>query len=257
MAHENILTSLEDGVFTLCISRAEKKNALTVAMYQAMVEALQEADADKKARCIVITGEGEMFTSGNDLMDFMNSPAAGPDSPVFQFLLTLVGLKTPLIAAVNGAGIGIGCTMLLHCDLVYAVENATLKLPFVPLGLCLEGGSSWLFPRMMGIQKASEFLFFGEKISVEEMEKFGLVNRVLPKEDFAEFVKERAQKLASLPAASLRVTKQLMRSEMDEDIRRILLSEGAEFAQLLPGDEAKEAFTAFFEKRAPDFKQFD
>jgi len=254
---EEIVTSFDDGVRTIRINRPDKKNALTVAMYEDLVAAFKEAEADKATRCIVVTGEGDMFTAGNDLMDFMNAPAAGENSAVFQFLLTIAAMETPIIGAVNGHGIGIGCTMLLHCDLNYAVEGATLKMPFVPLGLCPEGASSFLLPRMAGMQKAAELLMFGESVPVEEMERIGVINKVLPKDEFAAYVVERAKKLAALPARSLRTTKRLLRAEVKETVSRVLTNEGGEFVQLLPSDEAREAFTAFFEKRKPDFKQFD
>lgn len=254
---ENIRYEVAEGVATLTLARPEKKNALTVKMYEDLVARLKEADADRSARVIVVRAEGDAFTSGNDLKDFMNAPPAGTDSPVFQLLLTLVDLETPIVAEVNGLAVGIGTTMLFQFDLVYAARGARFQMPFVNLGLCPEGASSFLLPRMMGMAKASELLMFGEPFSAEEAERVGLVTRVFDDGALAAEVGSRVRALVERPAASLRATKQLLRADLKERVKEAMFREGALFLERLGSPEAAEAFTAFFEKRKPDFTRFE
>ncbi|MFI4941265.1 MAG: enoyl-CoA hydratase, partial [Burkholderiales bacterium] len=162
-----ILTGKADGIFTIEFNRPEKKNAITVTMYQAMADALQEADGDAGVRVILFCGKPEVFTAGNDLEDFMKNPPKSSDSPVNQFIWTLSHVAKPVVAAVSGPAVGIGTTMLLHCDLVYAADNAKFSMPFSQLGLCPEFASSLLLPQLAGYQRAAEKLMLGEPFLVE------------------------------------------------------------------------------------------
>ena len=257
MTEAHIHYAVDDGVATLTLNRPEKKNALTVRMYEDLVARLTDADADKAVRVVVIRAAGDAFTSGNDLKDFANTPPAGPDSAVFRLLLTLVDLDKPLIAEVNGVAIGLGTTLLFHADLVYAARRARFQMPFVNLGLCPEGGSTFLLPRIAGMAKASELLMFGEPFDVDTAERVGLVTRVFDDDKLREEVAERARALVERPAASLRATKRLLREGLRERVKETLHREGAVFVERLTSPEAAEAFTAFFEKRKPDFSKFE
>jgi enoyl-CoA hydratase/carnithine racemase len=248
---------VEGPVATIVFSRPEKKNAMTVQMYEEVVAGLRRLAADPAVRVVVLTGAGSAFTSGNDLADFAQNPPTGEDSPVFQLLLTLASYEKPVLAAVNGAAVGIGVTMLLHCDVVYASEAAKFTMPFVPLGLSPEGGSSYLLPRIAGHAKASELLLFGEPFDAATAHDVGLVARVVPAEGFLDFALSRARTLASRPAASVRIAKRLMKDSTREAVGKALPTEAVEFAARLGSPEAAEAFAAFFEKRKPDFTRFE
>lgn len=252
----SILVSTQDAVMTIEFDRADKKNAITAAMYQAMADALAAADKDSAVRAILIQGKPEIFTAGNDLADFMNNPPSGGNSPVFQFLTNISHASKPIVAAVAGAAVGVGTTMLLHCDLVYAAENAKFSLPFASLGLCPEAASSLLLPALAGYQRAAEKLLLGEPFTAAEAQQMGLVNRVLPGAELRDFARSRALALAAQPASSLRVTKALMKGVSVERMEAQMAREGGEFRRLLASPEAKEAFSAFFERRKPDFSRF-
>ncbi len=203
---------------------------------------------------ILITDDGGMLTAGNDLEDFLKQPPQGNDSPVVQFMNTLRSTAKPVVAAVPGIAIGIGTTLLLHCDRVYAADNAKFAMPFTSLGLCPEFASSVLLPRIVGYQRAAEKLLFGETFDAAEAERIGFVNRVLPAAELPAFVHAQAAKLAALPADSLRVSKQLMKADLQTPIAAAMLTEMQYFTRLLQGPDAKEAFTAFLEKRKPAFR---
>jgi enoyl-CoA hydratase/carnithine racemase len=254
MSETHVLREDAHGVCTLTFNRSERRNALTVAMYQETVRLLAAAEADDSVRVIAFTGAGGSFTSGNDLSDFLGTPPAGPESPVFQLLTALVDARKPLIAVVPGHAIGIGVTMLLHCDLVYASADAKFQLPFVNLGLCPEGASSLLMPRLMGQARAAELLLFGEPFAAKQAEAVGLVNRVLPPAELVAFATERARSLAEKPLGSLRLTKDLLKHGIREEIHAALAREGVQFIERLGSPAATEAFTAFFEKRKADFR---
>jgi enoyl-CoA hydratase/carnithine racemase len=250
----DLLTLIDDGVCIITFNRPARKNALTVAMYEAAVAAMKGAEENDDVRAILFTGAGEAFTSGNDVKDFMDTPPTGDDSPVFQFLLTLKGCQKPVFVAVNGAAVGIGVTMLMHADVVYVADTATLKMPFTALGLSAEGASTFLLPRMAGHAKAAELLLFGESFDAETAKDVGLCSRVLPAKELMAFALGRAKFLANeRPATSLLITKRLMKLAGAERTEKALYEEAVEFARLLGSDEAREAFTAFFEKRKPDF----
>lgn len=255
---EALKVSLNNGIADIEINRPEKKNALTRAMYDAMADALAQAGDNPAVRVVLIRGQPNVFTSGNDLQDFMNfkSDEALESGPVYRFLHGISGAAKPIIAAVNGAAIGIGTTMLLHCDLVYAGESATLQLPFVNLGLCPEAASSFLLPRLAGHQRAAELLLFGEPFSAQYAREIGLVNEVVRDDEVLERALARARQLAAQPPASVRITKQLLKQAQAAEVLRVMSEEGRQFAARLASAEAKEAFLAFFEKRKPDFSRF-
>ena len=195
MSH--ILTRTEDAVARIEIDRPEKKNALTADMYQAMADALKAAEADSKVRAILIQGKADLFTAGNDLQDFLDHPPRDDARPVFQFLYAISRAEKPVVAAVAGAAVGIGTTMLLHCDLVYAAPNARLQLPFVNLGLIPEAGSSLLLPALVGYQRAAGLLLLGEPFGAQQAKEYGLVTEVVAEERLLGFALEQARKLAA------------------------------------------------------------
>ena len=252
----SIDVNIAESIMTIRFDRAEKKNAITAAMYQIMAEALLAAEAEAAVRVVLFEGSPTIFTAGNDLEDFMKNPPSGGESPVFRFLHAISHAKKPLIAAVAGAAVGVGTTMLLHCDAVYAGENAKFSLPFASLGLCPEAASSLLLPALAGYQRAAEKLMFGEPFGAVEAREMGLVNQILPLAELAPFARERGRKLAALPAGALRTTKALMRGAHLQAVEAQMANEGAHFRKLLASPEAKEAFTAFFERRKPDFSKF-
>ncbi|WP_019142000.1 enoyl-CoA hydratase [Noviherbaspirillum massiliense] len=252
----DILTSKANGILTIEFNRPEKKNAITAAMYQMMADALNDGEKDSSVRVILITGKPEIFTAGNDLEDFLKNTSISSDRPVAQFMRALSTATKPVMAAVAGAAVGIGTTMLMHCDLVYAAENAKFSMPFTQLGLCPEFASSLLLPQVAGYQRAAEKLLLGEAFSAREAYEMGLVSKVLPVAELAAFAQGQAAKLAALPAASLRVTKRLMKSNHGGAVEARMVEENRHFGQMLGAPEAKEAFTAFFEKRKPDFTKF-
>jgi enoyl-CoA hydratase/carnithine racemase len=252
-----ILVARENGVLTITIDRPARKNALTPAMYQAMVDALATAQEDATVRAVLIRGHAEGFTAGNDIEDFLKSPPTGSDSPVLRFLDALVAFEKPLLAAVAGAAIGIGTTLLLHCDMVYAADNARFGMPFTSLGLCPEAGASLLLPRIAGYQGAAEKLLLGEIFDAAEAHRMGFVNRVLPAAELDAFVAGQLAKLVALPATSLRVTKSFMKHASEHELKARMNEEIVQFGKMLLAPEAREAFTAFLEKRKPDFRQFD
>jgi enoyl-CoA hydratase/carnithine racemase len=252
----DLLTSIDDGVCSIIFNRPARKNALTVQMYQDAVAALNDAANNDDVGVILFSGQGDAFTSGNDVKDFLDTPPTGDDSPVFQFLLSLTRCEKPIVVAVNGVAVGIGVTMLLHADVVYVADSATLKMPFTALGLTAEGASTFLLPRMAGHAKAAELLLFGEAFDAETARDVGLCSRVLPHGELMTFATARAKQLANeRPATSLVITKRLMKVATVEPTKVALYAEALEFARLLGSDEAREAFTAFFEKRKPDFAQ--
>jgi enoyl-CoA hydratase/carnithine racemase len=238
---------------TLIFNRPTKKNALTVAMYATMAERLDEAAALPDVRAVVITGAGDAFTAGNDLGDFMAHPQMDGDHHVVKFLKALVRFPKPIIAAVNGVAIGIGTTMLLHCDLVLAASSARFQLPFVRLGLSPEGGSSILLPRLAGFQRASELLLWGEIFDAPTAREIGLANAVYADGELQAQLETRIDKLLELPPQAVIAAKELIRKPQREELEKTMVHESVIFGQRLGSAEATEAFTAFFEKRKPRF----
>lgn len=252
----NIQTTLENNVLRIRLQRAEKKNALSLAMYEALNQAFDRARTERDIKVIVIHGLPEVFTAGNDLEDFLQNPP-GLDSPVMQFLRHLALCEKPLIAAVNGFAVGVGTTLLLHCDVVYAADDAKFALPFVNLGLCPEAGSSLLLPLAAGHALAAEKLLFGEPFSAEEAQHMGLVNRLLPPADVLPYALARAERLAQQSAAALKATKHLLRAGLRDAVLARMEEEGALFISMLTSPPAQEAMRAFLEKRKPNFSRWE
>ena len=256
----SIRTATLNGVFTLEIARPEKKNALTVAMYQAMAEALQAAREDRSVRAVLITGQPGIFTSGNDIEDFVARPPGADgdtmDSPVFRFMRALLECDKPVVAAVTGAAIGIGTTMLLHCDFVYVSDEARLAMPFVGLGLVPEYASSLLVPQLMGHVRAAEKLMLGDPFTPQEALDCGLANAILPAGEVVNHARRVAERFNQLPPGAVREAKALMRAPQREQVLKVIRAEGELFASRLRSPEAMEAFQAFFQKRKPDFSKF-
>ena len=245
-----------NGVATIEIARPEKKNAITVAMYNAMAEALLAANAEPAVRAVLITGQPGIFTSGNDLEDFMQRPPSSEETPSHVFMKALMGCEKPVVAAVTGAAIGIGTTMLLHCDFVYVSDEARLAMPFVGLGLVPEFGSSLLVPQLMGNARAAEKLLLGEPFTGADAVECGIANAVLPAGEVMAHARRIAERFNALPPAAVRETKKLMRRARTSDVPGTIAAEHEVFRARLQSPEAKEAFGAFFQKRKPDFSRF-
>ena len=250
-----ILQHQDAGVLTLTFNRVERKNSINVARYDALATAIAQAADDAATRVVVIQGHETVFSAGNDIEDFLKNKPAGDDSPVFRFLRGIAAFPKPLIAAVCGPAVGIGTTMLFHCDLVYAGDNAAFSMPFVNLGLVPEAASSLLAPRMFGHHRAAEALLLGEPFMAEAALEVGLVNRVLPPTEANAYAQQQARKLAAKPLPSLITTKALMKGGYLGEILHRMDQEGAHFARMLGEPAAREAMTAFMEKRKPDFSK--
>jgi enoyl-CoA hydratase/carnithine racemase len=242
-------------VMTVTLNRLERKNSITSAMYGAMADALAAAQADSSIRVAVFQGHESVFSAGNDIGDFLNQPPAGTDSPVFRFLRGIASFSKPVVAAVCGPAVGVGTTMLFHCDLVYAGDNAAFSMPFVNLGLCPEAASSLLVPQMLGYHRAAEALLLGEPFMAEAALEVGLVNRVVPPTEANGVAQAAARKLAAKPISSLVETKRLMKKGQQQLVLQQMADEGQIFARMLGEPAAKEAFGAFMEKRKPDFSK--
>jgi len=251
-----IVCDVREGVQQIVISRPDKRNALSPAMYDALAGALEHADGNPSVRVTLIQGTGGCFTSGNDLHDFVHAPPAGEESPVFRFLRALSAAQKPVVAAVLGPAVGIGTTMLLHCDLVYAGESARFELPFVNLGLCPEAAASLLLPQLVGHQRASEMLLLGEPVGADQAREFGLVNAVFADGEVLQQAYAAARRVAQQPPASVRLTKALLKRAGQRAVTETMAEEGRHFLRRLSSPEAQEAFAAFFERRRPDFSRF-
>jgi enoyl-CoA hydratase/carnithine racemase len=250
----DILTHTDAGVMTITFNRPDKKNSITAAMYAAMADAVAQAAADPAVRVVVFQGHESIFSAGNDIGDFLNQPPTTQESPVFRFLRGIATFEKPLIAAVAGPAVGIGTTMLFHCDLVYAGDNAAFSMPFVNLGLCPEAASSLLAPKMFGYHRAAEALLMGEPFFAEAAQEVGLVNRVVPPTEVNGYAQAQARKLAAKPLSSLIATKRLMKGDQQAVLQK-MDEEGQSFGRMLREPAAQEAFGAFMEKRKPDFSK--
>ncbi|WP_395600653.1 enoyl-CoA hydratase-related protein [Pseudomonas sp. B19125] len=245
-----ILLQREGGLLTLQLNRPDKKNALTRAMYTQLAKALEQADADSGIRAVLIQGSNECFTAGNDIADFLEQPPSDLDSPPFHFMKSLLNCRKPVIAAVAGAAVGIGTTLLLHCDLVYISRDARLRMPFVNLGLCPEFGSSLILPRLLGHAKAAELLLLGEGFTGEQAAAWGIATEAMGSGEAA-LVKARevAQRFETLAPGAVQVSKQLMKSVDREQLRQVIEVEGALFVQCLKSPEAIAALSGFIARR--------
>ncbi|WPN22632.1 enoyl-CoA hydratase-related protein [Pseudomonas marginalis] len=240
----------ERGLLILQLNRPDKKNALTRAMYTQLAEALEQADADGAIRCVLIQGSSECFTAGNDISDFLDHPPSDLDTPPFHFMKSLLNCRKPVIAAVAGAAVGIGTTLLLHCDLVYVSRDARLRMPFVNLGLCPEFGSSLILPRLLGHAKAAELLLLGEGFTGEQAAAWGIATEALGSGEAAlAKAREVAERFETLAPGAVQVTKQLMKSVDREQLRQVIEEEGALFTQRLRSPEAIAALSGFISSR--------
>jgi enoyl-CoA hydratase/carnithine racemase len=256
-ANNAIITEISGRILSIKINRPQKKNALTRAMYAAMAEALDRADEDSGIRVVFLQGSADCFTAGNDLKDFQAFRQDGNNKDVTHFLSTISRAKKPIVAAVGGVAVGVGTTMLLHCDLVYAGESAKFILPFAALGLCPEAASSFLLPKLVGQKRASELLMLGEPFSAAKALEFGLVNAVYADAEFIDKGYLQAKKLVQQPPASLRITKALLKRPDLQKIAETMAVEREHFSERLNSGESDEAFLAFFERRKPDFSAFE
>jgi len=251
----DILCHTDAGVMTLTINRLAKKNSITASMYTLLADALDAALADGAVRAVVIQGHETIFSAGNDIGDFLDKPPSTSESPVFRFLRGISAFPKPIVAAVCGPAVGIGTTLLLHCDLVYAGDNAAFSMPFVNLGLCPEAASSLLVPQLMGYHRAAEALLLGEPFMAESALEMGLINRIVPPAEVNALAQRQAQKLAVKPLSSLIETKRLMKKSNAPLLADRIAEEGVSFGRMLAEPAAREAFTAFMQKRKPDFSQ--
>jgi enoyl-CoA hydratase/carnithine racemase len=252
-----IKTAILNGVATIEIARPEKKNAITRAMYLQLAAAFDAAREDKAVRAVLLTGQPGIFTSGNDLEDFMQQRPVDPSEvPSIVFMKALLGCDKPVIAAVTGAAIGIGTTLLLHCDFVYVSDEARLALPFVSLGLVPEFASSLLVPQLMGNARAAEKLLLGEPFTGADAVECGIANAVLPASEVVKHARRIAERFNALPPGAVRETKRLLRRARSAAVLETIGVESHTFGTRLQSPEAKEAFSAFFEKRKPDFSRF-
>ncbi len=252
-----VQTELKADVLRITIDRPEKKNALTTAMYTALADAVEGGESNPDVRAMLLHGNGDSFTAGNDLEDFMANPWKGDAvPPALRFIGAVANAKKPIVAAVHGMAVGIGVTILLHCDLVYAADNARLVMPFVNLGIVPEAGSTVLLPALIGHQRAAELLMLGAPISAQRAYELGLVNAVVAPEALLATALEAAQKLAEKPAGALRATKTLLRKAGQAELERAIREEVQVLGERLVSPECREALTAFLEKRKPNFAQF-
>ena len=245
-----ILAEQQGAVLVLKLNRAEKKNALTQEMYQTLASKINEAAGDFAIRCVVIASEGDSFTAGNDINDFANNPQMDEGSPVFNFLFAIHNFPKPLIAAVHGRAVGIGTTMLMHCDIVTANPNTIFSMPFVSLGLVAEGGSSYLFPRLVGHVKAAEILLTGRNFTADEALQMGLINEI--SEDSFGAAMKFANTLAEQPPTAVINTKALLKSGSHEALNQVMRAEGELFKMAMDSDEAQQAFMNFLMKKTKD-----
>jgi enoyl-CoA hydratase/carnithine racemase len=255
-AASNIVTEKLQGVLRVELRRPEKKNALTAAMYERLSRVFQEAATDTDVRVLLLHGQPGAFTAGNDLGEFLNDPPSNEEAPVFRFLAAFRDFPKPFMAAVTGVAVGVGTTMLLHCDLVYAGAGARFQLPFVSLGLCPEAASSLLLPALVGPARAAEIILLGEPFGAERAREIGLVNRVLPDTEVLDHALAQARRLAGQPPAAVRLAKQLLKRSQAALVKETMAEEDRQFGMRLASPEAREAFGAFLEKRKPDFSRF-
>ena len=253
---EHVLTSIANGVFTVRLNRPEKKNALTRGMYRTLEESLTNAGNDRRVKVVWVTGSGDSFSSGNDVSSFLEDSREDHSPGVNGFIHALASTDVPLIAAVNGLAVGIGATMLLHCDLVHAAPGAVFRFPFVDLGVFPEAASTVLLPRLAGHQRAMELMLMADTFDASTARDIGMVNAVFDDDVLEARSLEIAERMARKPAKSLRLTKARVKAGYG-DLGAVIAEETPLFAECVRSPEAREAFNAFLEKRKPDFTQFD
>ena len=245
-----LVAEQQDGLLILTLNRPDKRNALNTALYQQLVSALQQAANDEEVHALLLQGQSDCFTAGNDLADFVGKSSLEPDDPILQFLHSLADFPKPVIAAVGGPAVGIGTTILLHCDLVYLADNARLQLPFVELGLVPEFASSLLLPRMMGHLKAAELLLLAEAIDADEALRLGLANKVVAADTLLPFAREQGLKLAAKAPRAVQKSKALMKQELKQAVHFVIDLEARAFAQALQGEEAQQRIAQKLKRRS-------
>lgn len=252
-----VLTEVQDRVMTIRMNRPAKKNALNSEMYQGLAAAFTEAERNPDVRVVILTGTADSFSSGNDIADFINKPNQPGSSVIADFMKSVIGCGKPVIAAVQGLAIGIGTTVLMHADLIYASDKARFQMPFVNIGICPEFGGNLVLPSLMGHARAAELLLLGEMFSPDKAREYGLVNEVLPDEQVQARARQQALKLAAQPPNALRATKRLLKRWTQQQLEEVIAEEIRQFSAMLTMPEAREALTAFVQKRKPDFSQFN
>ena len=250
-----IVTEHSEGVLRVELNRPAKRNAMTASMYVTLAGVFIDAARDERTRVALWHGAGDSFCAGNDIEDFLNNPPGAGDSPQARLMSALVDFDKPIVAAVHGAAIGGGTTMLTHCDFVYAGESAKFRLPFIDLALAPEFGSSCSLRARIGHIRAAELILLGLPFDARRAAELGLVTRVVPDQNLLATAAEVASKLAAKPSAALRVSKKLMKSAFLDQIKAAMALENKEYSVLTRSSYAKEAFAAFLEKRAPDFNK--
>jgi enoyl-CoA hydratase/carnithine racemase len=251
----DIVVERSGSILDIQLNRPAKKNAMTSSMYITMAEVLDAAAKDDRIRVVLWSGAGDSFSAGNDLEDFIKNPPGPGESPQARLMSALIDFEKPIVAAVQGIAIGGGTTMLGHCDFVYAGESARFQVPFINLALVPEFGSSYLFPSRFGYVRAAELVLLGQPFNASRAAELGLVTQVVPDQKLMTTASETARKLAEKPAAALQACKRLMKQTVREQLELAVKSENAEFAARVRSPEAREAFTAFIEKRKPDFNR--
>jgi enoyl-CoA hydratase/carnithine racemase len=255
---DQVRTELQANVLQIVIDRPDKKNALTAPMYVALTQAFEQAERNREVRVIVLRGTGDSFSAGNDIEDFLQKPWKNDSIPPQErFMRAVANATRPVIAAVQGSAVGIGTTILLHCDLVYAADNAKFLMPFVSLGIVPEAGSTLLLPLLVGHRVAAELLLLATPFSAQRAHELGLVNHVVPVTELLTAVHTAAQQLAAKPTAAVRMSKELLKGHFRDDLDRVIRAEMQAVAQRLGSPETAEALNAFLEKRKPDFSKFN
>jgi enoyl-CoA hydratase/carnithine racemase len=250
---DEILTERAGGILRVKFNRPTKKNAMTSAMYVALADVFNEAARDDRTRVVLWHGAGDSFSAGNDIQDFVTNPPAAGESPQARLMNAFVDFDKPLVAAVHGAAIGGGTTMLTHCDFVYAGESARFQMPFIHLALVPEFGSSWSVPARIGHLRAAELILLGVPFDARRAAELGLVTRVVPDGDLLATAAETARKLASMPVGALQASKRLIKRPFREQLQAAMTAENEEFSTQVRSDDATEALAAFLEKRPPRF----
>ena len=250
----DLLLDTTEQVLTITFNRVDKKNSFTADMYAALADAFTQAQRDDAVRVVVIQGHETVFSAGNDIADFLKAPPVSPDVPVFRFMRAISSFTKPIVAAVCGPAVGIGSTMLFHCDLIYAGDNAAFSMPFVNLGVCPEAASSLLATQRMGYVRAAEALLLGDPFSAEAALEMGLINRIVPPTEVNALARRQALRLAAKPQQPLLIAKRLMKQAQASLVATHMAEEADIFGRLLTEPAAREAFGAFLEKRKPNFE---
>jgi enoyl-CoA hydratase/carnithine racemase len=256
MAHYLLSQLNAQGVLTLTLNRLDKLNAFNSAFYTELAEAFRNAETNPQVRVVILRGSETCFCAGNDMTDFSKGMDFSKDQPLMQYMLALLHFSKPVIAAVAGPAVGIGTTMLMHCDLVYLADNTILRLPFTDLAAVPEYAASLILPRLAGHQRAAEMMLLADKFDAHKALEIGLANKVLPADELFAMAEKSALKLAAKAPSALRNTKKLMKAELISQIEAVIDVELAYFSQALKSEESKEAVSAFMQKRKPDFSSF-